>query len=168
VSSSNFFVLPSPYTAGDVIVADRMTIGQTKTVSLSTAGKIGLVFFDAAANQKVSLLIRDVTLQSSTLTIYDPSGNQLSRTSFNLAGRLLDVLTLPVSGTYTMLISPASGQTGSLTLTLYDVMTVTDGPITPGGAPVIVSIPTPGQTAHLTFSGTTGQRISVLGSSWRA
>src|SRR5205814_808091 len=57
---------------------------------------------------------------------------------------------------------------GSLTLTLYDVMTVTDGPITPGGAPVIVSIPTPGQTAHLTFSGTTGQRISVLGSSWRA
>jgi hypothetical protein len=57
-------------------------------------------------------------------------------------------------------MDPATTATGNITFTLYDVTDVT-GTITAGGAPVTVTITTPGQNASLTFPGTTGQRVSL-------
>src|SRR5207245_1093680 len=73
----------------------------------------------------------------------------------------LDVLTLPVTGTYTVLVDPYSSNTGSATVTLYDVPADVSGTIVPGGSSVSVALNTPGQNARLTFSGTAGQRESA-------
>ena len=70
-------------------------------------------------------------------------------------------MTLPVAGTYTILVDPQSTSTGSITLTLYDVPADLTGTITPGGSSVTVSPATPGQNAQRTFSGTANQRISL-------
>jgi hypothetical protein len=51
-----------------------------------------------------------------------------------------------------------------MTLELYGVTDVL-GTITPGGSAVTVTTTIPGQNAQLTFAGTAGQRMSVLGSS---
>jgi hypothetical protein len=45
-------------------------------------------------------------------------------------------------------------------LTLYDVVDIT-GSITPGGSSVPVTTTIPAQNVRLTFSGTTGQRVSL-------
>jgi len=94
-----------------------------------------------------------------TLKILSTDGTALSSTDFCTGS--IGVVTLPVTGTYTVLVDPYTTNTGNVTLTLYDVVDVT-GPITPGGAAVALSLPTPGQVARLTFSGTANQKVSVV------
>jgi len=76
---------------------------------------------------------------------------------------VIDVKTLPATGTYTIRVDPAEVATGSLTLTLYDVPADATGSITAGGSAVIVTTTTPGQNGALTFSGIAGGRISLSG-----
>jgi len=52
--------------------------------------------------------------------------------------------------------------TGSVTLTMYDVVDMTSS-ITVGGAAVNVSLNTPGQNGLLTFQGSGGQLITIHG-----
>jgi YD repeat-containing protein len=55
VSTADFFVPPPPFVPGDVVVTDRMAVGDTRNVVIGTANKVGLVIFDGAVNQRVSL-----------------------------------------------------------------------------------------------------------------
>jgi len=85
----------------------------------------------------------------------------LTNPGFCGSSGLLDHVTLPVSGTYTLLLDPVWTSTGTATLTVYTFTDVT-GAITPNGSNVPVTIASPGQNAGLTFSGTAGQIISAL------
>ena len=80
----------------------------------------------------------------------------------------IDVLTLPTTGTYTIKVDPVDVATGSVTLALSDVPADVSGSITVGGAPVTVTTTAPGQNAAVTFSGTAGDRISLLGTNGMA
>lgn len=89
-----------------------------------------------------------------------PDGTTLGSTSFvNSSGGFIDTKTLPVTGTYTILVDPQGTNVGSVTLTLYDVPANVTGPIIPGGSSVSVTLGTPGQNAELPFAGITGQRV---------
>jgi hypothetical protein len=77
------------------------------------------------------------------------------------AGGFMDVRTLPVTGTYTLLVDPQGAATGSMTLSLYDVPPDLSASIVPGGAAVTVATTVPGQNASVTFSGSAGQRVSL-------
>jgi len=108
----------------------------------------------------MSLNLTSSTIGPSWVTVRAPDGTTLAA-QVAFSGVFIDATVLPATGTYTIVIEPLSAGTGSLTLSLYDVVDVT-GPITPGGAPVTVTLTTPGQNARLTFSGTAGQRVSLL------
>src|SRR5439155_15982629 len=69
--------------------------------------------------------------------------------------------TLAQTGTYTIVVDPQGAYTGSATLTLYNVPPDVTGTIVAGGAPVTVTIATPGQNARLSFAGSAGQRVSL-------
>ncbi|MGK5029321.1 PKD domain-containing protein [Janthinobacterium sp. MDT1-19] len=71
------------------------------------------------------------------------------------------MLTLPATGSYTIVMDPSGANTGSATFSLYAVPPDASGSITVGGAPVTLTTTAPGQNARLTFSGTSGQRISL-------
>src|SRR6266508_5796984 len=75
----------------------------------------------------------------------------------------IEPATLPVAGTYTVLVDPNGAVTDSITVTTYDVPPDLSGSIspTPSGAQVTATINTPGQNAGYTFAGSVGQRISV-------
>src|SRR6185295_18153413 len=90
-------------------------------------------------------------------------GSSLVTGSASTSGGFIDTQTLPVDGTYTILIDPNGTNTGNMTLTLYNVVDVT-GTITPNGPAVNVTTTIPGQNAKLTFAGTAGQRMSIKGS----
>jgi hypothetical protein len=159
VSSGDFFIPPSPYTAADVEFTGRMAMGESKTVTINTANKIGLVVFDGTAGQHVNLGITGVTISQSDVTIYKPHGTALSLSTFvTTSGRAIDLSSLPVTGTYTILIDPRSTYTGSMTLTLSEDIA---GSITIDGSPLTVNITRPGQDARITFGGTAAQLVGL-------
>lgn len=141
--------------------------GSAVTVSPATPGQNARLTFSGTAAQRVSLNMTSVSIGSSYccstfVSIIKPDGTTLVSPAYvGLSGGYIDTTTLPVTGTYTILVDPQSTSTGSITLSLYDVPADITGTITPGGSTVTVSPATPGQNARPTFSGTSGQRISL-------
>jgi RHS repeat-associated protein len=165
-STTDFFVPPSPFAAGDVQYTGRVATGESRTVSITTANKVGLVVFDGTQDQKISLTATNVTIGGSPccgarVRIYNPDGTVLVPDTFiGTAVGFIDATVLPDTGTYTILVDPEATNTGNATLTLYDVQDVTSQ-ISAGGSPVTVSTATPGQNAKVTFSGSADQRVSL-------
>jgi hypothetical protein len=159
VSSSDFIVPPAPYTATDIGYTDRMTPGTSKTVTISTATKIGLVLFDGMAGQRVSL--KAGTGMTSSVKLLSYNANVLGTVSVGVVEAFIDVVTLPINATYTIVVDPVGSATGSLTLTLYDVPADVTGSITAGGSAETVATTIPGQNGRLTFTGSAGQRVSL-------
>jgi len=161
ISASDFFIPPSPYTPSDVQYTGRMNYGDSQGVAITTSGKIGLVVFDGALGQRTS--IKAVPGPNSSVSLYKPDGSVLTSRPTGILTVLLEPGTLPVTGTYTIGVDPVGTGTGTLTLTLYNVPADVTGTFTPStsGDQKTVTIGTPGQNARYTFSGTTGQRISM-------
>ena len=160
VSSNDFFVPPAPYTAADVASTGRMAYSESKSLTLGTANKIGLVVFDGVAGQRASINVTSSTISSTVLTIYSPTGVAVGSATVNTSGGYLETSILPTTGTYTILIDPSSTYTGNISFALYNANDLT-GTITINGPAVALNIGTIGQNAKLTFSGTAGQRVSV-------
>lgn len=158
-SSADFFVAPSPYSAADVVIAERIPVGSSKTVTFATANKIALIIFEGVRGQRVTLLANNSTMTGTTyIAINRPDGQNVAF-GWLPGNNFLEPEPLPFDGTYTIFINPQAN-TGSMTVTLYNVTDVT-GSITPGGPTVSVTFTTPGQNAKLTFPATVGQSFSV-------
>ena len=164
-SGQDFFVPPGTHVPGDVGVTGRMTIGGTQTVTLSAANKIGMILFDGTPGQRVSLLVTASSFSScgfGSLQVISPDSSVLGSVSSLCAGGFSEsAFALGETGTYTIVLAPASGATGSASFTLYNVPADPTATITIGGSAVSVTTTTPGQNETLTFSGTAGQRISL-------
>ena len=161
----DFFIPPSSHTGADVEVTGRMATGETRTVTTTSAGKIALILFEGISGQRVSLKVSGVALTGGNnyldLSIKKPDGTTLIATGYiSSNGTFVDVTTLPVSGSYTILVDPQDTNFGSATLSLYNVPADATASITPGGPSVTMTIATPGQNAQLNFSGASGQRVS--------
>src|SRR5919204_251573 len=154
-----------------VVAADRTALassytivpgGPPVTVTTTAVDENGTATFSGTAGRSISLKISSVTISSALVSILKPDGTALvAASSFGTAGKFIDRTTLPVTGTYTILVDPQGTAIGGATLTLYDVPADVTGSITPGGAAVTVTTTTPGQNAKVTFSGTAGRRISL-------
>ena len=161
-STADFFIPPSPYTPADVLVTDRMTLGESRTVAMTTANKIALVVFDAVEGQRATVKINSSTINSGTITIFNPKGTVLTWGSFNSNGTgwYLEPALLSTTGTYTIMIDPASTNTGTVNFTLHNASDQT-GTIAIGDPTTPFTISIPGQNLSLKFNGTAGQRVSV-------
>jgi RHS repeat-associated protein len=137
--------------------------GAPVTLTTTTPGQDMKLTFSGTQGRRISLLTSGVTWSNGccqTLKILSADGSTLVD-SYDYPNRFVNVVTLPQTGTYTIIYDPVS-QTGSLTFTLYDVPPDPSSAITPGGAPVTLTTTAPGQNMKLTFSGSVGQRISLL------
>jgi YD repeat-containing protein len=144
-------------------VTGTITVGTPLTATTTTAGQNALYTFSGTSGQQVS-----ITLSGSTYTgcnavvvsIVKPDGSTLGSAGIcNGSTGFLDSQTLPTTGTYTVLVNPQGTTTGSITLLLNNFGDIS-GTITPG-TPLSVTTTTAGQNARYTFSGTTGQQVSV-------
>jgi YD repeat-containing protein len=157
-STADFFIPPPLYTTAQVAFTGRLVLGgATLTPSFATAGKIALVVFDGTSGQQVSLGIGGGVV-STTTTIYNPNGTVLSSVGTDFNGGSLQVSSLPVTGTYTIMVLPGP-YTGTAPLTLSQDLNL--GAIQINGASVNITTARQGQRARLTFSGTTGQRLTI-------
>ena len=165
-SSSDFFIPPAPYAAADVQYTGRMTIGENRAVTLNGSNKAGIVVFDGAVGQRVSLKFSSAN-NSMLVKIYKPDGTVLitgALPTWNVG--FIEPQTLPVSGTYSIVVNTISNTSGDslINLSLYNVLPDTSGVITPGGDEVTVTNVSPGQNGRLTFNGTANQKVSLLAS----
>lgn len=160
-SANDLFIPPGTYTASDVQYTSRMTYGDSRAVAITTSGKIGLVVFDGALNQRAS--IEADPGPNSSVTVYKPDGGTLASRSTGIFTVLVEPGYLPVAGTYTINVDPVSTGTGTVTLTLYSVPEDISGMFAPtnAGDAETVTTTVPGQNGRHTFSGTSGQRISM-------
>jgi len=143
-------------------VTGTITVGGTPvTVTTTAAFQNARLSFDGTTGQRVSLKTSSVTITSSNVSILNADGQSLGSIAVGTTGGFLDSLTLPADGTYSILIDPQSTYTGSMTLTLYNVPPDVTGVLTPNGSSVNVTLATPGQNGRLTFSGASGQQITV-------
>ncbi len=149
------------YDASDINAGAITPGGDPVTVTSTSAGQTFRLNFNGTAGQRVSLNITGVTAAGTNVTIQNPDATTLATVSAGTAGAFIDAQTLPVTGAYTILVDPSSTNTGSATLTLYNVLADVTAPVAAGGAPVTVTTTTPGQNARLTFSGTYGQRVTL-------
>jgi YD repeat-containing protein len=167
-SAADFYVAPPGRPASDVVFTSRSSLGGLTNVTINTAGKVGLVIFDATAGQRVTLHLTDITMGRVRVSLINPNGS-MSASPINCYSypgwAVIDPIPLPQTGTYTVVLDgydPVTGPySGSLNLQLHNTPPDITGPITPGGASVPVSITTPGQLARLTFNGAANQVVSV-------
>lgn len=133
--------------------------GATVTPSLTVPGQRARYTFSGTAGQWVNLGLTAVTISSSAVSLLKPDGTTLVSTTISTSGGSLDpTTTLPTTGTYTIVVDPTGLATGAMTLTLTSPVT---GTITLDGASVPISLTKAGRTARYTFSGTSGQWLSL-------
>ncbi len=155
VSASDFVIPPGTYTAADIAFTSRIVLdAPAQAYSISTANKVGLITFSRLDGQGMSLALTSVTM-GGTIKIYRPDGT-LQLTDTIATNKSIDLTLLPMSGTYTILLAPASA-IGSATLKLISNAT---GTIPLNGSATTVALAA-GQKGRYTFAGITGQRITL-------
>jgi hypothetical protein len=143
--------------------------GPAVTVTTTVAGQDAKLTFSATAGQRVVLQVTAVSNPAASVYLLRPDGT--TQTSFSISNYqtptavfFMDTQVLPAPGTYTVLVLHSGTSVGSETLQLNSVPADFTAPITIGGS--AVRVPSTGNTAigqnaSLTFSGTSGQQISL-------
>ena len=135
--------------------------GAPVTVTISTAGDKATATFSGTAGQRVSLDITNSTIASMKITLLKPNGTQVFTVSATKTARFVDANTLPVTGTYKLIVDPNLDHTGKVTLKLYNIPADASNTMTIGSPGTTVTTTVPGQNAYFTFLGTAGQRLAL-------
>ena len=136
--------------------------GPAVTITTRAPDENARLKFDGQAGQRISLKLAPVSIPTSYISILKPDGTPLAANVFvSSFGGFVDTQTLPVTGSYRIVVDPQGTATGSMTLALYDVPPDATGAITPGGPAITTTAGTPGQNARLTFDAQAGQRLSL-------
>ena len=138
-----------------------LTLGTPATGTTTVPGQRNNFTFTGSQNQRVSVEVISSDF-SGTLWLLKPDLSALTSTPVGPAGGFLDTTVLPANGTYTFVVDPSGVSTGALSFTVNNVPADPSPAITAGGPPVTVTTTVAGQNAYATFTGTTGQKVSVL------
>lgn len=151
----------SPDVAGNVA-----SNGAPFPVSLTSPGQNARPTFNGAAGLRVSLRARQTisTIILSNVAIIKPDGTNLTTATLG-SDLFIDPVTLPVNGTYTILVDPQYNKTTPTTLYLYDLPLDATGSLTINGSTVTTVISTPGQNAGLSFNVASTQNVTIRVSS---
>ena len=141
--------------------------GPAKAVNITTPGQNAALTFTGTAGQRVTLTATSTTMNDYVdYEIDAPNGTRVYGSYVGVGSRnWSDAVTLPSAGTYTVKINPENQGVGVVSFQLAGVPPDITGTLTVGGATKAVTIPTAGQNAVLTFTGTAGQRVALTATS---
>jgi uncharacterized protein YhfF len=149
------------------------TTGTPVSADLTQPGRATRLPFTGTQGQRVSAV---VTVTSGNFTCFGASvgTTEIRRADTNAlvagpvatcgvtgATAFVEPVTLPVSGSYVVVVDPLGQATGVATVRLYTVVDVTTA-ISTNGSAVSVNLNVPGRATRLPFTGTQGQRVSTL------
>ena len=137
--------------------------GVPSNATLATAGHPVRLTFIGSMGQNLGLGITGLMLSpvgssAAYVFVYSPDGSRMNfKTCYTWSGCKLDLINLPMSGVYSVLVTPQVSGTGSFTATLSSDVT---GSLTLG-APLNLSLSRAGQNGRPTFSGTVGDILGL-------
>lgn len=160
-STDDFVVTPLGVNPSQLETVTRTTVGTPTTLSITSQGKVSLAMFDGTEGERIFLDITNSTICFASMSVRDPYGRVLGSTNFGCSSAYIDTMTLPVNGTYSVVMTQRGNSfTGSATFTITDVPDDLSGTLTPG-TPVSGSITAKGQNANYTFSGSINQQATI-------
>jgi RHS repeat-associated protein len=163
-TSSYLYIPPAGYTAAQIGPTANMTLGSFSTLTVATAKTIGVATVEATNPEMLSAVLKNVSLSAGTAYLYGPRYEEVSSVGLGTSGeeKLMEPASLPMKGTYSIVVVPNAEFTGKVELAPYYADTVT-GTLTPTteGSAKSVSLSTPGQKAEYTVSGTAGEEVSL-------
>jgi|GEM_PF-2263648 len=167
VSTSDFYVVPSPYQTSVVGFTGRTQVNASPTLVALTNGQIALLLFDGTAGERITGVTTNSSWGCGGLQgeFLNPNGSVLN-TNTCLGNENFGPLQLSLTGTYSLVIFPAQGN-GQLNIALQSVSPDITGilyPTTTGTTLGPLTTTTPGQRYVFTLSGNSGTRISFT--SW--
>ncbi len=142
-------------------VTGSLTVGG-EPVRLTTTGPGQRAYwsFTGTAGQNVAFALTDGTFSGAYASVRKPDGTDLLRSTWCMKSCAFETVALPVDGTYTVVIDPTKTSVGSISAQVTEGDAT--GTLTPGGEPVKLTTTGPGQNAIWSFTGTAGQRVSVI------
>ncbi|WP_045767701.1 IPT/TIG domain-containing protein [Xanthomonas albilineans] len=143
-------------------LADSLTLGTAKAVSLTRRGQNARLSFSGTAGQQgltlqVSGQSTVPTARGVYYTVYAPDGSQLNSASVTASGSV-NLSKLPTTGTYMVFVDPGYGETASASLLLSSASAIT-GTVPVNGTPGSYATTAPGQKVALSFTATAGQNL---------
>jgi hypothetical protein len=138
--------------------------GMPQAITIDTPGGSASVTFEGSGCRRVSVLATRTggTIGCFTIDIRRVTDSAVVGGPVFSCGTtgFLEPVVLPDGGEYRVTMYAGAGS-GTATLQIYDVVDV-EMPIAANGLPVPAELLTPGQNTSLPFTGTDGQRVSVL------
>ncbi len=141
--------------------------GPTQDMTIGVAGGSARLLFAGTAGQNLGLGVSSFAFNpatDATVSVYKPDGVQLSAypCTASAGGCGGNLVNLPATGTYGVVVRPTTGATGSFGVTLSSEWV---GTLAVGGGAVAVNLDRPGRNARLAFSGSVGQTLRLSWSS---
>jgi hypothetical protein len=127
VSRGDFFVPPAPYTTADVAFTGRLTVGgSVRAVSLTRPAAFALnlcalLAFDARAGDRLTLRLGALTIRECAASIHNPDATILVPPTLGQrrgGDYWIEIPSLPVAGTYAVLLHSRRLESGGATLAL--------------------------------------------------
>jgi hypothetical protein len=143
-------------------VTGTLVAGTPLAVATTRAGQAARLTFAGTAGDSFAVKLYGITSTPSgqvpNITVYKPDGLTLSggTTISSTSAKIVDLPLLPTTGTYTVLIDPASGITWQGTASVDAGTTVS----LTGTLPTLATSAA-GEPLRYRFAGTTGQRLEV-------
>jgi trimeric autotransporter adhesin len=158
LSPMDFIVVPSGYSAANVIGTGRVTVdGSPTVVTLPTASRVNIQLFDAAYGDLLSVGVINTSIPSVTLKVYRPDGVLFASGVVTAAGHGLQLPKVSIAGTYTLVVDPGTN-TGAISLGVMRPLLLSaaiDGP------QVVASLSPAGRRAVVTFTASAGSYANL-------
>jgi YD repeat-containing protein len=141
-------------------VSGTLTLNTPSSLTLNRSGQNGRLTFSGTAGSSVGVEVAALTTtpasQTVTITVLKPDATQLTSGTVSNSGGLINLPTLPTTGTYTVVVDPSYAATATMQVTIES-----GSPITIDGSAVNVITSGVGESARLTFTGTSGQNLGL-------
>jgi len=134
--------------------------GDPVTLDITTPGQAALFTFEGAIGDRVAVTIATPFGVFCQADVTTPSGDTWAKSRG--CETFFDGQLLTEDGTFTISVDPTFSETGSATVTVFDVPDAVVAVVIPGGDPVELDLTAPGQDAVVTFEGTAGDRMSMV------
>ena len=135
-------------------------VGTPTSVTIDALGQVAVRSFAGTAGQKFTLTVISNNIPGADVSVHDPSGGVVTSQFVTGTNAFLDTFTLPVTGTYTVVVDPQGQNTGSLSYVLTPVPDDTGGFVV--SSPTTVTIGTVGEVALRTFPGTMDEKVTLV------
>ncbi len=160
-SKTDLIVAPAPLTPAQLDPAVRIAPETAGTSTLSTPDRSSLLLVDLPAERRATLHVGGGTLPQGWASVLAPDGRVLADRVRFTSKTFVDAVELRDAGTYTVVLTPAAGVTGTVPYVVNLLPVDVSASLSIGGGPASVATTHAGQNARVTFAGKAGQRVTT-------